>query len=293
MLIRQSQIKTAMECGLKLRYQMEGLPRQQSGALTWGSVLHEAVMRLEEWHLDSKPGDPPVLDRTLRWFREVWSDPTVLDDQMDQSLKIDYFHPRTSWKRYLDDGLAIIEKWWGIYQWDTDTVIAREHPFTVPVQGTDHHLTGTVDRLVLRYMGKLDAHVVLIQDYKTNRKVPTYSYLQHDLQFSAYAYASTQPEFWAGLPNGEKLFELYADKRRWAEWIHLRAPKRMDAGERSDLHFNRLRYAVQAIGDAIALGVFIPNISGEACAYCDFRNSCGLPSLEEEGYMETIKTPGG
>lgn len=290
MLIRQSSIKLFQECGLKYRFQnIDQLPREQSGALTWGSVLHEAVMRLEQWHLASKPGDPPALARTLEWFREVWSDPTILD----ADLKIDYFLPRTSWKKYLDDGLAIIEKWWGIYQWDTDTVIAREHEFTVPVEGTEHQLTGTVDRLVLRYMGKLDEHVVLIQDYKTNRKVPTYSYLQHDLQFSAYAMASTRPEFWSGLKNGEQLYEVYADKRRWAEWIHLRAPKRMDAGERSDLHFNRLRYAVNAIADAVALGVFIPNISGEACAYCDFRKSCGLPSLEDEGYMETIKTPGG
>lgn len=293
MLIRQSDIKTFMECGLKYRFQkLDQLPREQSGALTWGSVLHEAVLRMEKWHIAWQQGDPSPLARTQEWFREVWSDPTVLDDEMDQSLKIDYFHPRTSWKKYLDDGLNLIEKWYGIYQWDTDTVIAREHQFTVPVEGTDHHLTGTIDRLALRYMGGIDAHVVLIQDYKTNRKVPTYSYLQHDLQFSAYAYASTRPEFWADLDNGERLYELYRDKRRWAEWIHLRQPKRMDAGERSDLHYNRLRYAVEAIGNAVALGVFIPNISGESCTYCDFRKSCGLPTLEDEGYLETIKTPG-
>lgn len=280
MLIRQSTIKTFMECGLKYRFQhVDQLPRQQSGALSWGTLLHEAIMRLEQW------GD---LDRAQAWFREMWADPTAFDAH----LKIDYFLPRTSWKRYLDDGLTLIAKWWGIVQWDTDTVIAREHQFTVPVEGTDHHLTGTIDRLVLRYMGGIDAHVVLIQDYKTNRKAPTYSYLQHDLQFSAYAYASTRPEFWVDLEDGDKLYQLYADKRRWAEWIQLRTPKRMDAGERTDLHYARLRYAVKAIADSIAMGIYVPNISGESCAYCDFRLQCGLPTLESEGYLEKVKTPG-
>lgn len=289
MLIRQSTIKTFMECGLKYRFQhLDQLPREQSGALTWGSVLHEAIMRLEQWHLTSKPGDEPPLARAQEWFRAAWSDPASLD----ASLNIDYFLPRTSWKKYLDDGLDLIAKWWGIYQWDTDTVLAREHTFTVPIEGTDHHLTGTVDRLALRYMGGLDTHAVLIQDYKTNRKVPTYSYLQHDLQFTAYAYASTRPEFWADLPNGEQLYQLYREQPRWGEWIHLRSPKRMDAGERSDLHYARLRYAITAIADAIATGIFVPNISGESCAYCDFRKQCGLPTLEAEGYMESIKTPG-
>lgn len=289
MLIRQSTIKTFMECGLKYRFQhVDRLPREQNGAITWGSVLHDTIMRMEEWHLAAKAGDPPPLDRARDYFREVWSDPTTLD----ASLKIDYFLPRTSWKKYLDDGLTLIEKWWGIYQWDTDTVIAREYEFTVPVMGTDHHLTGTIDRLALRYMGGIDAHAVLIQDYKTGRKMPTYNYLQHDLQFTAYAYASTQPEFWQGLPNGDELYALYQGKHRWAEWIHLRAPKRMDAGERSDLHYERLKYAINNIADAIALGIFIPNISGESCTYCDFRKSCGLPTLEAEGYLDPIKTPG-
>jgi hypothetical protein len=285
MQIRQSDIRTFSDCALKYRHAKEGLPREQSGALTWGTVLHEVVQRLEEWHIAK---DPDPLDRALKLFREHWSDP----ESLDASLKIDYFLPRTSWKKYLDDGQGIIKKWWGIHQWDTDTVLAREYQFTVPVPGTDHELTGTLDRLALRYMGSLDEHVVLIQDYKTNSKMPTYDYLQHDIQFTAYSFATTRPEFWVNLPRGDELYQLYADKRRWGEWIHLRIPKRMDAGERTDMHYARLRYAIQAMGDAIALGVFVPTISGTSCTYCEFRKPCGLPTLEQEGYLKTIKTPG-
>lgn len=277
MLIRQSQIKTFAECGLKYRFEhIDRLPREQSSALTWGSLIHEAVLHLEQ--LDD-------LQRALAWFKEAWTDPSSIDPE----LQIDYMMPRTSWKKYLDEGLNIIEKWAGIYRWDTDTVIAREHEFTVPVVGTDHELTGTIDRLALRYVGRLDRHVVLIQDYKTNRKVPTYSYLQHDLQFSAYAYATTRPEFWASFDNGEELYDLYAGAPRHGEWIHLRGPKRMDAGERTELHYARLRYAVEAIANSVAMGIYVPNISGESCTYCDFRKACGLPTLDEEGYLERVK----
>lgn len=276
MLIRQSQIKNFMDCPLKIKFEREGQNREQSSALTWGTLIHEAVLRLES------SGD---LEATLLWFKEVWSDPTSLD----ASLKIDYMMPRTSWKKYLDEGLEIIEKWWHLYRWDSDTIIAREYEFTVPVVGTDHELTGTIDRLALRYVGRLDEYVVLIQDYKTNRKIPTYNYLQHDLQFTSYAYASTRPEFWTGIENGEDLFQLYADRERHGEWIHLRGPKRMDAGERTNLHYARLRYAINAIAESIAMGIYVPNISGESCAYCDFRTACGLPTLDAEGYLERVK----
>lgn len=276
MLIRQSEIKRFMDCPLQFRFMREGHPREQSSALTWGTLIHEAVLRLERW--DDLP-------RALDWFTEAWMDPTSLD----ASLKIDYMMPRTSFKKYLDEGIEIIERWAGIYRWDTEPVLARECEFTVPVVGTEHELTGTIDRLTIRYVGDLDAHVVLIQDYKTNRKVPTYNYLQHDLQFTAYAYATTRPEFWATFEDGDDLYERYRDLPRHGEWIHLRGPKRMNAGERTELHYARLRYAVNAIADSIAMGIYVPNISGESCTYCDFRKACGLPTLDEEGYLEKVK----
>lgn len=280
MILRQSSIKTFQECGLKYRFQnLDQLPREQSGALTFGTLVHEAVMRMEQWD---------DLDRAIAWFKDMWMDP----EAFETGLKIDYMLPRTSWKKYLEEGVQALTKWHGIYQWDTDTVLAREHQFTVPVEGTDHYLTGTIDRLSLRYMGRFDEHVVLIQDYKTNSKLPTYNYLQHDLQFTAYAYATTRPEFWTNVENGDHLWQTFANHRRWGEWIHLRAPKRMDAGERTETHYARLRYAVNAIASSIELGIFVPNISGEACTYCDFRKACGLPTLEQEGYLDAIKTPG-
>lgn len=283
MILRQSTIKTFSECALKYRFEhVDKAPREQSSALTWGSVMHESILRLETWHDHMSAAD--ALAAAQQWFKEAWADPAAIDPE----YAIDYMMPRTSWKKYLDEGLKILEKWWGIYQWDTDVVLAREYQFTVPVEGTDHHLTGTIDRLALRYVARLDENAVLIQDYKSSRKVPTYQYLQHDLQFTAYSYATTRPEFWVGLPNGENLYKQLQGNPRMGEWVHLRAPKRMDAGERTDMHYARLRYAVNAVADSIALGVFVPNIGGESCAFCDFRKSCGLPTLEEEGYYDRV-----
>lgn len=122
----------------------------------------------------------------------------------------------------------------------------------------------------------------MVRTHNTTKREPTYGYLAHDLQFTAYCYATTRPEFWGGLPDGLEMFQRHVGKRRLGEWVQLLGPKRMDAGERNQLHYNRLRYAVGAVADAITWRIFTPNISGETCLYCDFRQVCGLPSREEE-----------
>ena len=67
---------------------------------------------------------------------------------------------------------------------------------------------------------------------------------------------------------------------RHGEWVALNGPKRMDAGERTQRHYNRLAYAVDAIAESVAQRIFPPNISGEACLYCDYRKPCGLPEID-------------
>jgi hypothetical protein len=69
------------------------------------------------------------------------------------------------------------------------------------------------------------------------------------------------------------------------EWVHLRTPKRIDAGFRTEVHYNRLQYAIEQIELSVALGIFVPDISGAACEFCEFRQRCGLPSREQEGLV--------
>lgn len=268
--IRQSDLKLWSKCPLMYKYQhIDQVPRLQSGSLTFGSVLHDVIMHME---ID---GD---LEAALVRFKELWCNP----EQLGAEYRIDYYVRGTNWKKFLDQGPKIIKDWWSIISWETDLVLAREYEFDVPI-GNGHTLHGTVDKLTVRYHAKTDQWVLLISDYKTNRKTPTYEYLEEDLQFTAYAYASLQPEFWANLPGGRgmELMEQYKDYPRRGEWVALTSMKRMDAGERTQRHYNRLTMACDAMADSIDLRIFVPNISGESCRYCDFRKHCGLPEIEE------------
>lgn len=264
MIIRQSDIKSWARCPLQWKFQRDGFPREQNSALSFGTVIHDAVLVMEE---------AQSLDAGLERFRETWSDLSILD------VEYDHLMPRQSHDGYRSDGLRILEDWWKLIQWESDVVLAREYTFSVPLG--HHTLTGTVDKLCIRQL-RGGEEVVLLSDYKTNSKVPTRDYLAHDIQFSAYAYASTRPEFWVNVPDGEAIFRAYESARRFGEWVHLKGPRRIDAGVREQYHYNRLLYAVDNIEASIDCGIFVPNISGETCEYCPFRRTCGIPGREAE-----------
>lgn len=273
MQLRQSDLKLWQSCPLKYRYyHLDGLPRQQSAALTFGSIIHVCVLYLEV---------SQDLAAAIDLFRKFWADPSSVDAEYE----IDYYLRGTNWKKYAAEGERILQHWWSVIQWDSDVVIAREHAFSVPI-GDGHTLDGTVDKIAIRFQPKINRRVVLISDYKTNRKNPTYDYLAEDLQFSAYGYASTRPEFWVTIPDGPEIYQRVKDFPRQGEWVQLTGPKRMDAGERTQRHYNRVAMAANALAESVAMRIFVPTISGESCRYCEFRKPCGLPELTADG--ETV-----
>lgn len=276
--IRQSDLKTWAKCPLIYRWEhIENLSRLQSGSLTFGSIMHDVVLWMETNPL---PDGQPDIEGAIARFHHLWADPARLGDE----YPIDYYVAGTNWRKFSEKGPQILRNWGAIIRWDSALVLAREHAFSVPI-GDGHVLDGTVDKLEIRYHAKINEWVVLISDYKTNNKVPTYNYLQEDLQFSAYGYASLQPEFWTGIENGEALFEKYRNYRRFGEWVSLVQPKRMDAGERVERHYNRLIMAVNAMAMSVGFRIFVPNITGETCRYCDYRKQCGLPELMDDGEL--------
>lgn len=272
MIIRQSMLKTWQSCPLKIHWERKGLDRLQSGSVIFGSVIHDVMLWMEV---------NQDVDGAVERFKEFWARPELLDP----TFRIDYYVRGTNWKKYLEKGERVIRDWWNIIQWETDLVLGREFMFNVPI-GNGHTLHGTIDKLTIRWSPKDDSWVILISDYKTSAKTPTYGYLEEDLQFSAYAYATLRPEFWATMfpddpERGLALYEKHKDLPRRGEWVQLVESKRMDAGLREERHFNRLIMAVNAVADSIDLGIFPPNISGESCKFCDFRKQCGLPELME------------
>jgi hypothetical protein len=273
MIIRQSTIKQWASCPLKVYWQDQGIPRLQSGSATFGSIIHDCVLHLEVTQ---------DLEGTIERFKNFWRNP----EQLDPTYPVDYYVRGTNWRKFLERGERIIRDWWSLIQWETDEVLGREYTFNVPI-GNGHTLHGTVDKLTVRWSPKDDSWVLLISDYKTNAKVPTYAYLEEDLQFSAYSYASLQPEFWEPMFPGDParglaLYEKYKNFPRRGEWVHLNDCKRMDAGLREERHINRLIMAVNAMADSIDLGIYVPTISGDSCRYCDFRTQCGLPEIKDE-----------
>ena len=271
MIVRQSDLKSWARCPLQWRFEhIDGVPREQGGASVFGTVMHLAVLKLET------SGD---LEATTQWFKQAWTYPAdpVTGVGPDQG-RIDYWERGQSHKKGFADGERILRDWWSIIQWETDLVLAREHSFEVDI-GDGHRLRGTADKICIRYNAKLDRLVLLISDYKTSAKRPTYDYLEDDLQFSAYGYASLKKEFWTGIQNGERLWRDYLLYPRWGEWVHLKGPMRLDAGERRDVHYNRLVMAVDAFALSVDLRVFVPQISGETCKWCPHRKHCGLPPV--------------
>ena len=267
MQVRQSALKSFASCPLRYRYEhIDRLPREQSGALTFGSIMHECLQYLEE------TGD---LDGAIKMFRKYWKDPQAHNPEWE----IDYYVRGTDWRKYNLSGAKILRDWYSVFEWNTDLVLAREYQFTVPIGSKGNELTGTIDRLCLRYMPKINKQVVLISDFKSGRKAPTKEALAEDIQFSAYCYATTVRSFWDGLPNGSDLYDRLVGSRRWGEWIHLVDVHRIDAGERTERHYRRLEIAVDAMAASIEAEIFVPNISGETCVWCQWRRNCGLPEL--------------
>jgi len=278
--VRQSDLKTWMRCPLQYRWMhIEKLPRLEGGSSVFGTIIHDCVLWLET---------NKDLDGAIERFQRLWTFPETMIHN-GAPLRIDYYEKGRNWVKFNQMGPDLLTRWWRIIEWDTDLTLAREFTFDVPI-GDGHRLTGTVDKVVVRYRAATDEWVLLISDYKTNAKVPTYEYLEEDLQFSAYAYASLQEEFWLQLARamgltdaeGRDMFKRYKDMPRYGEWVALQTSKRMDAGIREERHFNRLIMAVNALADSVAMRIFVPNISGETCRYCEFRKQCGLPELMED-----------
>ena len=153
---------------------------------------------------------------------------------------------------------------------DDATVLALEYPFEVPLVGTEHTLSGYIDKLAVRKYQR--APVLSHDDYKSGR---TKTYLRHDVQGHVYCYASTQLEFWAPFGDrAEELWQAYLPLARRFRWVSLRDNKKVDTW-RTERDYDRLRLMVNGVAKAVENGIFIPTLNGQACEYCDFADICG------------------
>ena len=255
MRVRQSQLKVFGECANQYRYSVVlGLGKDGSGSLTvLGSVWHYAVDVYETYDHD--------LDLAKRTFVHYWNNPGLL------GLKVDFWHRRTTFMGLQTRGLDMLERYHELSPWKQGIRIGSEINFTVPIG--EHELTGTIDKLWVR-KGQKKLSVV---DFKTGSAVP--EALRFNIQFSAYCYATTRPEFWEQIPGFEDGYKKYRDYKRDGWWYHARNNRMFNAGFREDTDYNRLLWAIEQMDRAVKADVYPLSISGTTCGYCPHVDICG------------------
>lgn len=267
-----SRLSTWMTCPLQAKFQYEDkLPRRQSAAASFGVCIHHA---LEHYN---KTGN---LDSSLLLFIDNWENPEKLGVEPDEWPK------GTSYGSYRQRGLEVLRSYHDKMRWAHREVIATEHQFLVPFG--DFELYGFVDLVEMRKnsRGKDELRVI---DYKTNKRQPNLTALKLNIQFTVYAYAASQSEFWFGsdetppIENAELLWERTNGLKPKAVWYHLETSKDINAGVRDDNDFMRLYRACTEIYRAMRNEVYVPDISGDACTLCPYTVECGIPVISANG----------
>lgn len=304
-IVRQSDLSAWSRCNLQKHYYDEAnanpdapQPRTLS-ATVYGTVVHYVLLLMEQMHHE---GAENVLETALSTFEKYWRPENLT--QVPGAAPIDEWLPRQTYGGLRARGQVAITDYYNLLVKSSSRLLALEYQFAVPVdvRGRVHTLTGTIDRL------SIDKHYtkpyLAIEDFKTGKQ-PTW--LRYNMQGTAYAYASTRPEFWLGWPDSgmgelatfpeetvESLqasfasydYDLMPGERTLASrrfrWINLQEMKFADGGWRTERDYARLQLAIDAYVRANEAGIYSVNTTGEVCRYCPFRTVCGGTGLPHE-----------
>lgn len=307
--IRQSDLASFSYCAARQHFDVmaraEGHEPRRLSATILGSVVHYAFMIGQQLIHE---GREDAIDVALATFEHYWSPDRA--HEVCEGWPNEWARGHTA-DRLLVDGRSSLRKALGWAKKEKTVLLGIEVPFNVPIEvdGEQHTLHGTIDRLVLRnYAGR---RWVQIEDAKTGKKP---AHLRLALQWTAYSYATLQPEFWAPYYEedtegfnwaiarlaeaGEALHEgipgLAALPRR-GRWLWLRNGdfSTHDCGERTQWDYNRLRFHVREYLRAQAAGVHPPTTDTEKCQYCPWRDGvCGQePFPDHQPIFEQLYIP--
>lgn len=243
------------DCAMQWKYsRLLGLSSDSVGSLTvLGSVWHYAVDVYETYGNN--------IELAKKTFVHYWNNPGEL------GLKVDFWHRSTTFMGLQTRGLEMLDRYHELAPWQTGTRLGTEIHFVVAIG--DHELEGTIDKLWAR-PGQRRIDVV---DFKTGGHVP--EALRFNVQFSAYCYATTQPEFWENVPGFEDGHLKFMDWKRGGWWYHARNNKMFNAGIRDQSDYDRLEWAIIQMDRAIEANAFPLSISGSTCGYCSYVDICG------------------
>lgn len=283
LVIRQSDLGSYSRCPQQKKIadgmDERGEREQTLSATVYGTVVHHALQVFEEHH---HAGREDALDVALATFLHYWLPENIGDLE---SGGIDVWLPRQTYGGLREKGQRVIKMYAEMIKSDTGQLLALEYQFHVPLllDGVQHTLTGTVDRMSRRLTssGKRRAFLNL-EDYKTG-KVPTY--LRHNMQFTAYGWASTQRPFWDGFDDPEDAWAKTKDWARRTTWVDMNTVTRKDGGWRTAQDYLRLEVALREYVKAVEHDVYPLNLKGDVCTFCSFSRdgSCGgVPVADDD-----------
>ncbi len=285
-IVHQSDLSAWMRCPTAFMYQKAGRPQKQSSALAYGSVMHYALETFERLRHTDGVTFTDAARAAIETFDHYWH-PMNIEAVCP---KVDLWLPKQSYGDLRTKGMEALAAYFALVRLDDHEVLAVEYSFQVPIEGTwdedlgePHVLAGTIDRLCVRhYSGRL---ILGIDDYKSGKE---YRYLRQNLQFTAYAYATTRREFWLGWrgedgfgpERGERLFKRFDGKARRGTWINMRQVKFQDAGWRGPKDYQRFALAVEQLVASWKADIFPLSLSGDTCQFCEYGDICvgvGVP----------------
>lgn len=234
-------------------------------------------------------------DRAVKTFLYYWHPSNV--EALSEPVPPDGWLPQQSYLQLRERGVTTLQRYAEMVGIEDQEVLALEFGFHVPVEGTwddelgePHMLLGTVDRLCVRR--RRGRALLCVEDLKTGKDQ---TYLRHNLQFTTYAFATLQREFWVGHKGedgfgeerGHDLWRRFQRVERSGTWINLKAHKVQDAGPREAIDYARLKLCVEQYAALIAAEIFPLSISGEHCQFCPYRKVCGGTGLapDEDGHI--------
>jgi hypothetical protein len=288
-IIRQSLLASWARCPAAAGFERAGFPRRITSAIAYGTVMHHALLVFERLLAEDRPAAEALAEATEA-FSYYWSPANI--HGVGEPVSPDGWLPRHSYADLRTRGIETLNQYAAGMRGRPRTLLACEYRFRVPVDGTwddaagePHVLFGTLDRLQLEtHQGR---PVVAVGDYKTGVQP---SYLRHHLQFTAYCYATTRPEFWTGWRGeegfgaeyGATMYKRFAPHARRGTWINLQRFTEADAGFRGDADYARLRTAISQVAASIAADIYPLNLVGEVCQTCSYTAVCGGTGLPDD-----------